>query len=248
MTFATEDDIPEGEVAEVAPGVVVERRSFLAAAALALAGVALPGRAENPLPKSRAERWTLEEFLAAALPVARELVRDTSVAGQDVYLLTLASFAVRLGDVALPEMKESGQGAGTTLGFHPSEPPIAVLHWKMSPGSSIRLHAHTYGNVCTIGLEGEARLRNFEMVGPRDFEAKGTIRIRCSNDQILGPGRTNLVSLERGYVHGFTAGPLGARGLDLTTRIQNKRPFPWLEVGDKPVDAARAIYEGRWVS
>lgn len=248
MTFTTEDDIPEGETAEVAPGVVMERRSFLAAAALALAGAALPGRAENPLPKSRAERWTLDEFLASALPVARELVRDTSAAGQDVYLLTLASFAVRLGDVAAPEMKDSGQGPGTFMGSHPSEPPVAVLHWKMSPGSSIRFHAHTYGNVCTVGLEGETRVRNFEMAGARDFEARGTIRVRLTNDQILGPGRTNLVSLEHGYVHGFTAGPLGARGLDLTTKIREKRSFPWLEVGEKPVDAARGVYEGRWVS
>lgn len=248
MRFPDEDEVPEGETAEVAPGVVVERRSFLAAAALALAGAALPGRAENPLPKSRTERWTLEEFLAAALPVARELVRDTSAAGQDVYLLTLASFAVRLGDVAAPEMKDSGQGAGTFQGFHPSGPPVAVLHWRMAPGSSIRFHPHTYGNVCTLGLEGEARVRNFEMAGARDFEARGTIRLRRTNDQILGPGRTNLVSLEHGYVHGFTAGPLGARGLDLTTKIREKGPFPWLEVGETPVDAARGIFEGRWVS
>jgi hypothetical protein len=64
-------------------------------------------------------------------------------------------------------------------------------------------------------------------------------------DQVLTPGNVNLVNLEHGYVHGFVAGPEGARGLDLTTRIKPKRSTPSLVVG-AAAEAARAVFEARW--
>lgn len=244
------DELPLGEEVEVSPGVYVERRSFLSTVALAFGAAALPGVAMAQPVKPSHEPYSLEDFLREVIPVAKKLVSDASLAGQDRYLHTLAAYAVRLTQVPVPEMKDSGQGAGpgTFIGFHPGGDPFAILHWRMEPGSIIRRHAHTYGNVVTVGLEGEVRVENFEMVGPRDFAAKGTFQVRKTHDQVLTPGAINLVSLERSYVHGFQAGPKGARGLDITTRIREKRPTPYLELSSKPVDAGLGLYEGSWVT
>jgi len=223
------EDLEIGETAQVSPGVVVERRCFLKSVALAVGGLSIPGIAIGHLATSD-ERLTYEEFLREVVPVAKKLVSDTSLAGQQRYLLTLASYAVRMADAPVPAMRDSGQGVGrgTFIGAIPGSEPFIVLHWRMEPGSIIRPHAHTYGNVMTLALEGEVRVENFEMVGARDFDAKGTFKARKTQSQILTPGQVNLVNLESGYVHGFQAGARGGRGLDITTRIRQgarRRPI-----------------------
>lgn len=240
--------LPIGETTEIQPGVVIERRCFLTLAAAALATIAAPGAALAQM-RDRKDRLTFEEFLAQVVPVAKQLVADETSLGQDRYLLTLASFAVRLSEVPLPsEWRDStqGTGPGTWIGFNPGGDPFIVLHWRMEPGTEIRTHAHTYGNVCTVGLEGSVRVRNYEMVGERDFDAKGRFKVRQTQDQILTPGRINLVPLEHDYIHGFVAGRGGGRGLDITTRLKERRPTPYLELAEKPLDAEQRIYEGGW--
>lgn len=241
------DELPIGESAEISPGVVVERRCFLTTLALAFSAIAIPGTATAGLAEASNERLSYEEFLKEVIPLAKRLVSDTSLAGQHRYLLTLASYAVRLTDVPVPQMRDSGQGAGpgTFIGGN----PFIVLHWRMEPGSIIRPHAHTYGNVLTLGLEGEVRVENFEMVGVRDFDAKGTFKARKTQSQILTPGLVNLVNLERDYVHGFQAGARGSRGLDFTTRIKERRATtPYLNLSKKPVEVEPGVYEASWTT
>jgi hypothetical protein len=171
MAEPQSEQLAEGESVEVEPGVVVERRSFLTLAATALAALTLPGSALAQT-RDRSTPLTFDEFLQDVVPVAKRLVTDVSPTGQDRYLLTLASYAVRLSEVPIPEeWRDSKQGArpGTWIGFNPGGDPFVVLHWRMEPGTEIRTHAHTYGNVFTLGLEGSVRVRNYEMLGERDF-------------------------------------------------------------------------------
>src|SRR5262249_12573009 len=158
------EGLPVGEETEIAPGVIVERRCFLTMVALAFSAAAIPGVAKAQIPKPEGGRLSYEEFLKEVIPVAKKLVGDTSLVGQDHYLITLASYAVRLADAPVPEMRDSGQGVGpgTFVGLNPGGDPFNALHWRMEPGSAHRFHAHTYGNVVTLGLEGEVRVRNFE--------------------------------------------------------------------------------------
>jgi hypothetical protein len=207
------------------------------------------------LPRLARARRTLDAFeldlagfLNEAVPLAEELVGDTSAAGQDRYLHALAALAVGLRDVPVPEMRvtsPAGAAAKTFLGANECEGPFTLLHWRLEPGARIELHPHIYGNVLTVCLEGEVRIENYEMDGVPDFDTRTPFHVRRTNDQALTRGALNLVNLEHGYVHGFTAGPGGARGLDITTRIKPKRATPTLEVG-KPVDAARALFEAQW--
>lgn len=242
------EELPIGETLETDPGVVVERRCFLKVATVALASVALPGSAVAKLADSN-EPLDFEEFLAITIPLAKKLVSDTSRTGQDLYLHTIAAHAVRLADVPIPQFRDSGQGTGpgTFIGFNPGGDPFIVLHWKMAPGSTVRTHAHTYGNVVTLGLEGAVRQINYEVIGEPDFESTKGFRVRQTQDQYLSAGRTNLLNLKRDYIHGSIATPMGGRGLDITTRLK-PRPahgVPYLELGD-PVDAGRTVWQARW--
>ena len=244
----TIEELEIGETAQVSPGVVVERRCFLKTLAVGFGALSIRGVATAHLAGSD-ERLTYEEFLTEVAPVARKLVGDISLAGQQRYLLTLASYAVRLADAPVPAMRDSGQGAGpgTFIGAIPGGDPFIVLHWRMEPGTIIRPHAHTYGNVLTLALEGEIRVENYEMVGARDFDAKGTFKARKTQSQILTPGQVNLVNLERDYIHGFQAGARGGRGLDITTRIKERRETtPYLNLSKKPVEIEPGIYEASW--
>lgn len=240
-----------GSSRSIAPGVHVERRSFLglAAASLLLARRTGVGTHAGVLPDDL--ELDYEAFRALAVPVARELMADTSRLGEDRYLHTLAALAVRLVDVPVPELRRKGdgyEGPRTWIGANDGgeEDPFVVLHWKMEPGSEIGLHAHTYGNVVTLGLEGATRIRNFEMVGERDFEKREVFRMRRCAEQVLTPGAINLVPLAHGYCHGFVAGPQGARGLDITTRILPKRTAPLLEISGEPLDELGCEFEARW--
>lgn len=242
------EDLEIGERTEVSPGVIVERRCFLQSVAVALGAISIPGVATAHLAR-RDDRLTYEEFLSEVVPVAKKLVSDTSLAGQQRYLLTLASYAVRMADAPVPPMRDSGQsaGRGTFIGAIPGGDPFIVLHWRMEPGTIIRPHAHTYGNVLTLGLEGDIRVENFEMVGARNFDAKGTFKARKTQSQVLTPGQVNLVNLERGYIHGFQAGSRGGRGLDITTRIREKRETtPYLLLSKRPVEIEPGVYEASW--
>ncbi|MEE8469628.1 MAG: hypothetical protein V3T22_14300 [Planctomycetota bacterium] len=237
-----------GEHAEVAPGVVVERRSFLGLCSAALLAPRLP---EPVLVTPQDEpHLTLEEFLDEVLPVARELKAKLAAKParslEDRYLHTLASYAVRLGDVPVPKLRPTPQGEGVEIGASWFGDPFIVLHWRMKPHSRIRLHAHTYGDVCTLGLEGRARVRNYETVDPLDTSEKGLVRVRLSNDQLLDSHAINLVPLSHGFCHGFEAGPEGARGLDITTRLAERQPTPYLVLEDKPLDQEAGLYQGRW--
>jgi hypothetical protein len=235
--------LPLAERVELGPGVTVARRGFFATVAAACATAALPGASPTWRDRQREGDWTVEQFVREVTPTCRELVADTSARGQDRYLLTLASFAVRLGELAAPEAREVGPGY--RLGSHHGPDPFTVLHWVLEPRAVIRPHPHLYGNVVTLGLTGEALVSNYEQQGARDCQATAEITVVRVQEQVVRRGDVNLVSLERHYVHGFVAGPNGASGLDITTRVAPRVPTPTLEIGE-PLDVAARTFRAHW--
>lgn len=237
--------LPINEEVEVEPGLIVTRRStFGLLSAVAACGASIVSGALAARAFSPRHMLTLEDFLARANPQAAELVADTSRQGQDAYLFELAALASRLIDAPEPaKWNESGQSdrPGTWIGFIPGGDPFAILQWRMEPGTRLRFHAHTYGNVVTVGLEGAARIRNFEVMGDGRYDFGQTVRLRMTNDQLLRPHNINIVSLEHNYIHGFEAGPDGARGLDITTRIRPKQPTPFFRLRSKPEGLLREV-------
>lgn len=237
-------DLPFGESVALDAGVVVARRSFFGTVAAACAAASLPGASATWRTRQGEHDWTVEQFVAAVTPVCKELVADKSARGQDRYLRTLAAFAGRLGPVPVPEARQTGPGH--RIGSNHGPEPFTMLHWMLEAKAVIRPHAHTYGNVVTLGLTGEALVSNYEQRGIPDYDSADAVEVVRVQEQVLRPGDVNLVSLERHYVHGFVAGTAGASGLDITTRIVPRRKSPTLEV-DEPIDVAARTFRGRWL-
>jgi quercetin dioxygenase-like cupin family protein len=236
-------DAPLGLPWSPAPGVTLARRSFFGSVAAACAAAHLPGAANSWRTRADGD-WTVEQFVREVTPVCKELVGDIGAKGQDRYLHTLAAFAVRLGPVAVPDNAKE-VGPGHRIGSNHGPEPFTMLHWILAPGAVIRPHAHTYGNVVTLGLTGEALVSNYEQVGKLDWELTGDVEVVRVQEQVLRPGDVNLVSLERHYVHGFVAGPSGASGIDITTRIVPRKKSPTLEIGEAK-DQDRRTFVARW--
>lgn len=237
-----------GEIEE-SPGVWAHRRKVLS---FLPAGVTLAALASASKTFAADEAIDFERFLEAANAKADELIMDASAAGQDRYLRALSSLAAGLPDSPAPAAwNDSGQsdGPGTYIGFVPGGRSFTVLQWRMEPGARILPHAHTYGNVVTVGLEGAALVSNYEVIGKPDFETDAPFRARKTVQQALRPGDVNLVSLKRNYIHGFEAGADGARGLDITTRLKPKPDYstPFLHPrGATSPDAVGAEFEAIW--
>lgn len=250
--MSRESIVPGQILQEDLQGCLIERRAVIAGLGGAILS-AIPGSGVFAAADGGADdALSFEQFLALANPLAAELVGNDSAAGQVRYLRSIAALASNLQRVPLPQKWNfSDQGDSPQsyrIGFNPGGDPFRVLHWKLEPGGSCRPHAHTYGNVVTIGLEGMARVRNYEVVGGPDYGFGGTFLVRRTVEQLLGAGSVNLVSLHRNYIHELTAGPDGARGLDITTPLKPRPDHgtPYLSIGKSPTDEFQRIYEASW--
>lgn len=242
-------ELPIDEEVEVSPGLIVERRTVLAG----LGGMFLAGiPAGNAIAQATsADRY--QSFLDSANSMAQGAVADTTADGQDRYLRSLAALTSGLREVPDPaSWNNTNQGEtpeSYRIGFTPGGDPFTVLQWRLEPGARCIPHAHTYGNVVTVGLQGLVRVSNFEVDGKPDYETSDSFYVRQTVDQLLGPGSVNLVSLHRNYIHGFVAGPDGARGLDITTRLlpRPERSTPYIDVAMAANTSVGDTFESSWI-
>lgn len=241
--------VPEVEITEHESGKILKRRSFLWLSLAAAATLAAPKNtftqnlsAENSL--------TWDNFLKECLPKATELYKDKSAIGQESYLHWIASLATRLNYQTLPKTK---------LGkFANLEPPIEfglgyrgvpffVVEWKMFPNSVLPPHCHPNASVCTVGLSGEARVRNFETVGAApEFSSNEKFKVRETQNEIISAGRINILTAQRDNVHTFSAGKEGAWGIDISTYHGKDIGFSFLKIDSKPFDSAQYLFEANW--
>ena len=177
---------------ELAPGVSIERRSIFWAP-LALAAMLRPAYGAVAAPPLD---W--DDFIRLCPADADAFARDASEIGQDAYLNRIAAWAVRLK--AAPETKLGAlQGLDPKVEFGPSfrGVPFAVIQWRMAPHAILPAHCHPQASVCTVGMEGEARLRHFEVHGPApdyDSGAKTPFLMRETRSQIVAPRRISTLS------------------------------------------------------
>ena len=245
---------------EVSDGVIVERRRWLwlpvIATAAMVGGNSLaqeaakkPEAAASSLPPPAGQlEWS--DFLKQSVPAAAELHRDASAQGQEAYLHLLAMMASRLKLATVPATKlgrfEQHEPA---LFFGPSHlgKPFFIIEWRMEPGAVLPPHCHPNASVCTLGIEGEARIRNFQLLGEApEFTSRKPFRLRETHNEIIAPGRINTLSATRDNIHTFQAGKSGARGMDISTYHGPNIGFSFLELESKPADAELRIFEAAW--
>jgi hypothetical protein len=247
---------PETEV-EVFPGVH-ERRFFLRGSLATIAAAvtlrAMPNIifAQAPIKAigdAGAGQIAWNDFLRQSVPIAQQLIADPTFS-VDEYLYRIGSLATRL-----KEIPDTALGSYKTVDprvwFGPSfrGSPFFIVQWRMEPGAVLPAHNHPNASVCTLGFEGEVRLRNFEIVGEApDYASKKTFRLRETRSETVTHGRINTLSPSRDNIHCFRVGKEGARGIDINTLHGKTNNFRFLDVSEKPVDSERQIFEASWNS
>lgn len=244
-----------GKEEEVFPGVI-ERRYFLrssvaAAAALIVLGAATRNLSAQELAKvtsaAGTDKLSWDNFLKESVSVGQQLIADPAFS-PDEYLYRIGSLATRLKEI--PDTKLFPYTAvDPRVFFAPSfrGSPFFIIQWRMEPGAVLPPHNHPNASVCTLGYEGEVRLRNFEV--PSDvpeYASNKTFRVRETHDEIITYGRINTLSPSRDNIHYFQAGREGARGIDITTMHGKMAPFSFLKISEKPVDPERRTFEATW--
>jgi hypothetical protein len=256
-TFAKDQSMP-GELAkevEVFPGVH-ERRYFLRASlATAAAVVALRSVPMNIFAQTLArdtvatpaDKLAWDDFLKQSVPVAQQLIADPSFS-VDEYLYRIGSLATRLKEIPDSPLRPYKTVDPRVL-FGPSfrGTPFFIIQWRMEPGAVLPPHNHPNASVCSVGYEGEVRLRNFEIAGQApDYASTKTFLVRETRSETLTRGRINTLSPSRDNIHCFQVGREGARGIDINTLHGKTNDFRFLEIGEKPLDADKRTFEATW--
>ncbi|MEM7206022.1 MAG: hypothetical protein AAF628_37550 [Planctomycetota bacterium] len=252
MSFFGLDVVASHEAArnvEVADGVFIERRSILwlsvgAIGALLTVGSAL--RAQTPQGKAKSQGLTFDEFLADMLPHARRVVASK---GQDeeAYLMNAAAALSRLRNPGAPLRK-------TMKAFRQQHHqdgkrfPLMAVSMQLKPGRGFKHHDHLDYNGVILGVEGELRIRNFDIVGeaPPIEEKRKTFAIRQTRDDLILPGRFSTLGRNRDNIHELVAGKSGARVLDVFTFFEQRATSRFLSVEEKPRDPEARIYDASW--
>ena len=241
-----------------APGVVVERRTllFLPAAWVGgrlLVGAPIQGQATGDdaiapeqgsfAPLSHADFGRRWQALARELGLAPSQC-DESYAAQ------LAGLVARLPLSALPPLTSPRRSPGFAAGPTWFLEPCVMIEFQMEPGAALRLHNHPPQVVLTLCAEGEVAYRHFEVEGqaPPCTEIGGTFHARETRSGFLTTGRTTALTRVRDGIHGFAAGPQGARIVDFTvSTTADIETFSYIELAPEPRDAERRVFEASWV-
>ena len=189
-------------------------------------------------------------FLQQCEPVARELHKDSSPSGQDAYLLWVASNLARVRASEFPRAKIGRFGTvepEIRFGVSYRGAPFFIVEWQLEPGALLPPHCHPNASVCTLGLEGEARIRNFEIHGEAPaFTSRQSFLVRETHNEVIAPGRINTLSAKRDNIHTFQAGKTGARGIDISTYHGPDVGFSFLELAATPREPERRVFEAAW--
>ncbi len=219
------------------------RRWFLksASAFSLLTLLATESRATKSAPRMDDQDW--DGFIEKTLAVAKAQY-GVLPSEQDRYLYAVAAQASQLGTIPAGEFKPYGT-TGMHLKLCYKGSPFIVLKWRLDPGGYLPAHNHPDASVCTLCLDGETRVRNFEVVGEAPaYDSGQPVRLRQTHDQALTKGRINTLSSHRDNIHFFQAGPTGATGIDITSMHGAGGPFSFLEIDPSPQDG---IFQGRWI-
>lgn len=247
MSFFQDDEFD----VEVADGVTVERRSVLwlsaAAVGALLAGTA-PLRGQDPQDPAGSQKrggLTLSEFLAEVYPLARRVVASNG-ADEEAYVMTVAAIMSRIDDPGAP-LRDAMRAFRRERQQEGERFPLAAVSMRLEPGRGFAHHDHLNYNGVIMGIEGEVRIRNYDIQGEAPpIDSKKTFRIRETRDDLILPGRFSTLGRNRDNVHDLVAGKTGARVLDVFTFFEKNATSRFLDVEKEPRDEQARVYDAAW--
>jgi len=253
---------------EIAPGVVIHRRSILkfgiaSAASILGAGTLSAGQASNMLGNTRQDGHTKLEGTASDLTVAQLVsqlhpqAKELISAGDPNETEYLAAIQKLLARIKLEDpWKMIDTGNGSSMETYCWMPPIVLFRLRMEPGASLNLHDHRHYNGVLLCTEGEVQCRNFEYVtsdeNPLDVAAgevpaKGAdFFIRQTRNDRLVPRKLSTLTRDRDNLHTLVAGEKGCELVDLFTHFRPEARSYELDWDETPVDENQQLYRANW--
>lgn len=241
-------------------GVRIERRSMLRlsagtiAAALAAACTA-PVRSRSASQESPAsmsakslspETLEVGELVAQMVPRARRLIAEGGKR-EEAYLMGIGELLARLQVPTREDLKATMKRYSLENADDERPREISVVMFKLEPGRGFTHHDHRDYNGVILGVEGEARIKNFDILGAHPIPPSGrSFQLRETRDDLILPDRFSTLGSARDNVHNLVAGPEGATVLDVFTFLRPGARSHWLEVDPTPRDAERKIYDAAW--
>ncbi len=235
------------------PGYSEIRRCLVVGAPAAMATcLTAPGRLLAAMDDAGSDH-ELRRFIEETAARAASLKSDASANGQDAYVKYLADAVVAVDDAATDNLSTTswkGMDPGVFLGAAGRNKAFFVVHWRLAPGALLPAHCHPKTSVCTLGLEGAATLRHFEVGAdaPSYRDDRSTeFLVRETRRLELRAGTVSTLTEHRDNVHLFEAGKSGARGIDVTTDYGGDGSFSFLELDHrKPLERGGRSYVARW--
>jgi predicted metal-dependent enzyme (double-stranded beta helix superfamily) len=226
---------------------VIERRQFLRVGAGVAASLmlGLPTRswAAEAAEAAHDNGLSWADAIALLEPAAQALT-SAAEPNELAYLHDQSSILARLK--AVPDAQFGAHLPVAAADTH-KHLPLYIVQFRLAPGATLPFHDHRdYIGVLRC-IEGEARVRSFNIVGDDKRPAKGTpFHIQESGDVLLKPGRSSVVARACDNVHHVVAGPAGARLLDVFTFFADSAHSVFMHVDEKPLDADKRIYGASW--
>ena len=186
-----------------------------------------------------------EEFTARAGEYARQMIADPN-RNEDEYLFRIAALAAALKQFPPAEFGAPFKTMRSAMSYRGSG--IAVIQWRMEPNTIYPAHNHPGYNGITLGIRGECRMRNFDIVGAApDMKSRDTFLVKETQDNILRPGTvTSMMSTNRDNIHQLEAGNDGVIGADIIAKVGPDQGFSFVNIPGQAKDRQDRIYEATW--
>jgi hypothetical protein len=186
-----------------------------------------------------------EELTKQAGAYAKEMIADPN-RNEDEYLFRVAALAIAVQQFPPAEFGQPFKTMRSALSYRGSG--IAVIQWRMEPNTVYQAHNHPGYNGISIGLRGECRMRNFDIVGSAPaFNSKERFLVRETQDNALRPGTvTSIMSTKRDNIHQLEAGNEGVTGVDIVAKVGPDQGFSFVKIGGMAKQPQDRVYEATW--
>jgi len=233
--------------AEVAPGVVLVRRTFVFGTLAA--GAALLGGCQSSSPRivlADDRERALEDLVHALRPRARELIASPAP-DEERYLAYVARSLARF---APPKVGVEDLAAGKwdmegLCWFR----PIAVFEMRLAAGARLELHDHRDYNGVLSCVSGSARCVNYDIAGDvaaaRALKGEEAFEVVRLAETTLRPAAVSTLSRSARNLHELEAGADGAVLYDAFTYFDVKARSHNVALGPAIAGSADR-FEARW--
>lgn len=230
---------------ENGPNLRIERRAVLKMPALAALGILESFQDPARSAAESSEKLTFDDFVKRVGSMAQQLIAD-AIRNEDDYLFKVASLAARTEGVPNATLGEPFKGV-IRSGLNYRGSGIVVVQWSMEAGLKYPAHNHPNYNGVTVGLEGECRISNFDIVGKApDLGTRGNFKVQETQSQLMIPGRVvSMMSTAHHNIHRLQTTSRRVRGIDVMTLVGKHVGFAFVEIDDASRNS-EGIHEARW--